>query len=162
MPHYDPYNFVSQKSLGYLLKINHTLMLECADRILTAHGMSFVQWIALLKLSEGTAETASDLCRQMFHDNGAITRVLDQLEEQGLLARQRSLQDRRVVHLHITEAGRSKVGELTPLVVNSLNAALEPFSAAEFAEFTRLLEKLKTRLQQHAAEPQPATPGEST
>src|SRR6188768_1642168 len=109
MKHYDPETFSSKSSLGYLLKINHSLMHDCADSIFAAHDISFVQWIALKKLNDGSALTASDLCREMRHDNGALTRLLDQLEERGYLDRQRSEEDRRVVRLELTAAGRRKV-----------------------------------------------------
>lgn len=149
--HYDPYNFKPKNSLGYLLKTNHMLMHECADRIFANHDITFIQWLALVKLKEGFAETASDLCRTMSHDNGAITRMIDQLETRGFVERERSLQDRRVVKLSITEAGRAKLEELTPPFIENLNSALDPFSAEEFAELNRLLGKLKECLEQSSA-----------
>ncbi len=147
MKYYDPSSFCTQNSLGYLLKVNQALMQECAERVFSHHDISFVQWIALRKLKEGAALTASDLCRTMFHDNGAITRMLDQLEEKGYVERHRSQQDRRVVELQLTPAGLAKVQELTPLVVDSLNTALTPFSMDEFTQLILLLEKLKNSIQ---------------
>jgi DNA-binding MarR family transcriptional regulator len=145
--HYDPYNFSPKNSLGYLLKTNHTLMHECADRVFANHDITFIQWLALVKLKDGLAETASDLCRSMSHDNGAITRMLDQLESRGFVVRERSLQDRRVVKLNITDTGRTKLAELTPPFIENLNRALQPFSAEEFTELNRLLGKLKMCLE---------------
>jgi DNA-binding MarR family transcriptional regulator len=147
MKYYDPKNFRSRDSLGYLSKMAHTLMHDCADQILSAHDVSFLQWIAMRKLREGTALTASDLCREMRHDNGALTRMLDQLEERGYLARERSEQDRRVVELQLTRSGDRKLDELTPLIVEKLNLALGDFSRAEFDELTRLMKKLIDNLQ---------------
>lgn len=146
--HYDPHNFSPKNSLGYLLKTNHTLMHECADRVFANHDITFMQWLALVKLKDGLADTASDLCRTLSHDNGAITRMVDQLENRGFVERERSLQDRRVVKLSITDAGRTKLTELTPPFIENLNRALDPFSAEEFSELNRLLEKLKTCLEQ--------------
>jgi len=146
--HYDPYNFSPKNSLGYLLKTNHMLMHECADRVFANHDITFIQWLALVKLKEGLAETASDLCRSMAHDNGAITRMLDQLESRGFVERERSQQDRRVVKLSITDAGRAKLTELTPPFIENLNRVLDPFSADEFAELNRLLGKLKLCFEQ--------------
>jgi len=145
--HYDPYNFSPKNSLGYLLKTNHQLMHECADRVFANHDMTFMQWLALVKLKDGLAETASDLCRSLSHDNGAITRMVDQLENRGFVERERSQQDRRVVNLRITDAGRAELAELTPPFIEKLNAALEAFSVEEFAELNRLLEKLKMNLE---------------
>lgn len=148
--HYDPYNFSPKNSLGYLLKTNHMLMHECADRVFANHDITFIQWLALVKLKDGLAETASDLCRSMSHDNGAITRMLDQLENRGFVVRERSQQDRRVVKLSITDQGRAKLAELTPPFIQNLNTALDPFSAEEFAELNRLLGKLKMCFEQSA------------
>lgn len=149
--HYDPRTFNSRASIGYLLKMTHALMHDRADEIFAPHDMSFVQWIAMLKLREGQALTASDLCRAMRHDNGALTRILDQLEERGFVARNRSQQDRRVVELELTAAGERKLDALLPELVNQLNAVLGDFSKAEFAELTRLLNKLMVNLQADAA-----------
>jgi DNA-binding MarR family transcriptional regulator len=150
---YDPQTFDSRSSVGYLLKTAHAQMHACADRIFADHDVSFVQWIALLKLREGHALTASDLCRAMFHDNGAVTRMLDYLESRGYVERQRSQQDRRVVELRLTEAGGRKLDELMPQVVDGLNEVFNAagFSMAEFNELSRLLSKLLTRLQVYAA-----------
>jgi len=158
MSHYDPTNFHTSKSLGYLLKVNHSLMHDCADQLFAQSDISFVQWIALRKLSEGTALTASELCREMRHDNGALTRMLDQLEERGFIERKRSQQDRRVVDLQITPAGLAKVNELTPPLVNNLNNALSNFSSEEFTELIRLLLKLKHELQIFTAQPSSEKP----
>jgi DNA-binding MarR family transcriptional regulator len=143
MKHYDPNNYSAKNSLGYLLKTNHALIHECADRIFANHDISFMQWLALVKLKDGLAETASDLCRGLSHDNGAITRMVDQLESRGYVERQRSVQDRRVVKLQVTDAGRAKLSELTPPFIENLNNTLDPFSKDEFAELNRLLTKLK-------------------
>jgi DNA-binding MarR family transcriptional regulator len=149
--HYDPKNFSSKNSLGYLLKTNHALMHECADRAFAHHDINFIQWLALVKLKDGMAETASDLCRTMSHDNGAVTRMVDQLESRGFVERERSVQDRRVVKLSITDSGRAKLAELTPSFIENLNNALESFSAEEFSELNRLLGKLKMCFEQTSA-----------
>ena len=86
-----------------------------------------MQWIVLVKMREGV-NTASELCQIMWHDTGALTRLLDQLEERGYVERQRSTADRRVVQLQLTAAGRRKTTELTPLVVDRLNTALGGFT----------------------------------
>jgi DNA-binding PadR family transcriptional regulator len=75
-----------------------------------------------------------------------LTRVIDQLQERGLLERVRRGHDRRKVELQLTEEGRKTVEILIPLVVDKLNLALAEFSREEAAELKRLLLKLNTRL----------------
>lgn len=152
--HYDSKTFTTAASIGYLLKLAHTLMVECASDAFADRDISFMQWIVLMKLREGAAMTASDLCREMRHDTGALTRLLDQLEERGYIVRERSKEDRRVVQLQLTPAGRKQATELVPLAVERLNTAAGDFSKTEFNEFVRLLNKLigKLREAQQAGE----------
>jgi len=140
--HYDARTFSCSASLGYLLKLSHVLMHDWAAKAFAAHDLSFIQWITLMKLKEGSVATAGDLCRTMHYDNGSVTRLVDQLEERGLLRRERSTEDRRVVALRLTAAGERKVKQLIPVAVAGLNEALQEFGKGEFAELVRLLNKL--------------------
>lgn len=151
--HFDVKTFQAGRSLGYLLKMSHQLMHDAGSAALAGHDLSFVQWLVLLKLKEGAALTASNLCRQMRYDNGALTRLLDQLETRGFIERKRSEADRRVVNLELTAAGRRKVTELLPLVVDNLNNILGDFSKTEFAELVRLLNKLMDNLKAYEQPP---------
>ena len=151
--HFDVKNFTAARSLGYLLKMCHSLMHDAGAAALAGHDLSFIQWLVLMKLREGTALTASSLCRQMRYDNGALTRLLDQLETRGFIERKRSEADRRVVNLELTAAGRRKVTELLPPIVDTLNTTLGDFSKAEFAELVRLLNKLMDNLKAYEQSP---------
>jgi DNA-binding MarR family transcriptional regulator len=150
--HYDTRGFACGTSIGYLLKLSHVLMHDWAMAAFAKHDLSFIQWITLMKLKEGKAATASDLCKAMHYDNGSVTRLLDQLEERGLLRRERSTADRRVITLKLTPAGEKKIVELVPVAVDGLNAALSDFSKAEFAQLTHLLNKLIASLRDREAQ----------
>jgi DNA-binding MarR family transcriptional regulator len=145
--HYDVRTFTSAESIGYLLKLSHALMHDAGAAAFEGHDLSFMQWLVLVKLREGVS-TASELCQTMWHDTGALTRLLDQLEERGYVERERSTADRRIVQLQLTAAGRRKTAELMPLVVDRLNTALAGFSKAEFDQFMRLLKKLIASLRE--------------
>lgn len=145
--HYDIRTFTSGESVGYLLKLAHALLHDAAATAFEGHDLSFMQWLVLVKLREG-ASTASELCQIMWHDTGALTRLLDQLEERDYVERQRSTADRRVVKLQLTAAGRRKTTELMPLAVESLNGALASFSKTEFEQLMRLLKKFIASLRE--------------
>jgi DNA-binding MarR family transcriptional regulator len=84
---------------------------------------------------------------QYRHNSGALTRVIDQLEEKGFIERLRRDRDRRKVELQLTDAGRKVIGELVPLVVQTLNQALQDFSSDEVSELIRLLTKFNLSLE---------------
>ena len=142
MKHYAAATFKARQSIGYLLKRAHGLLMERAEAAFENHDLNFTQWVILLRLRDGLGNTAAELCRGVGHDSGALTRVLDQLEQRGLIGRSRSKQDRRVVELSLTKRGHSMLESLIPLTVEKLNEAVDDFSAAEFREFLRLLNKL--------------------
>jgi DNA-binding MarR family transcriptional regulator len=148
--HYTPEKYRARSSIGYLVKRAQSLMAECLDVAFAQKDFTFMQWVVLMTVRDGIDVTATDICRDYRHDQGALTRVIDQLETRGLLERQRSTEDRRVVQLTLTAQGRKTVESLIPVVVERLNTALDGFSVAEVGELTRLLGKIVSRLEQEA------------
>ena len=155
--HYHVSTYRAQNSFGYLVKRAHSLMLGVMEPLLEERGFTFVQYVILSWLRDGIALNPKDICFQFRHNSGALTRVIDQLAERGLLERIRRDRDRRKVDLQLTAGGRETIETLIPLVVEKLNLALADFSSAEVQEFLRLLIKLNTTLQS-AVQPGMAAP----
>ena len=145
MQHYTAEKYRAKSSVGYLVKRASSLVIESVEPALAEHGFTFTQWVVMMYLRDGLAPTAKDLCVQLRHDSGAVTRVIDQLEARDLVRRERSVDDRREVKLALTEAGHKMVGSLVPTVVDKLNFVLRDFSGAEVSELTRLLTKFIAR-----------------
>jgi DNA-binding MarR family transcriptional regulator len=144
--HYHASTYTLESSIGYLVKRGHSMIMDVLENLFADHGFSFIQYAILTYVRDGIAVNPKDICVQYRHDSGALTRVIDQLEERGLLERVRRGADRRKVELQLTLEGRKTVESLIPLVVDKLNLALADFSRDEVAEFKRLLIKLNTRL----------------
>jgi DNA-binding MarR family transcriptional regulator len=77
-----------------------------------------------------------------------MTRLIDQLEERGLIVRNRLEGDRRVSKLSITEAGQTLSDTLLASVVevwNEIVAALDPAETRQLIDtLTKLLDRLET------------------
>jgi DNA-binding MarR family transcriptional regulator len=144
--HYEIATYRAQDSVGYLVKRTHSLMVDAMEPVFEARGFTFLQYVILAWLRDGIAVNPRDICTQYRHDSGALTRVIDQLAERGLLERVRRDRDRRKVELQLTPAGRDTIEGLIPLVVDKLNLALADFSDTEVHEFQRLLIKLNAKL----------------
>ena len=152
MQHYRADNYQARSSVGYLLKRAHSLLVDQLELAVAGDDITMTQWIVLMHLRDGLAINASDLCSQLRHDSGALTRLIDQLEARGLVQRERSREDRREVQLRLTEAGLQIVASLVPKVVERLNFALRDFSGAETAALNRLLTKLIASLERASTE----------
>jgi DNA-binding MarR family transcriptional regulator len=145
--HYDPSTYKSQFGIGYLVKRAHSMMLDIMEPVFEARGFTFVQYVIMSWLRDGIAVNPKEICAQYRHDSGALTRVIDQLEQRGLVERLRRDRDRRKVELQLTAKGRETIETLVPLVVEKMNQALADFSTEEVDELKRLLLKLNGKLQ---------------
>jgi len=145
--HYDATTYKAQSSVGYLVKRSHSLCLDALEPVFEEHGFTFLQYVILAWLRDGIALNPKDICAQYRHNSGALTRVIDQLEQKGFVERVRRDRDRRKVELQLTAAGSTVIESLIPLVVEQLNLALEDFSADEVQTLTRLLLKFNTSLE---------------
>ena len=71
-----------------------------------------------------------------------ITTVIDHLERDGLVRRERDEKDRRVIHVHLTEAGRSKMEAMLPGHVAGLVEEFSVLTAKEQKTLGALCKKL--------------------
>ena len=118
-------------SVGHLMSRARTSLLAGLDAELEGFGLSGMQFAVLKHLAEGAAETAADLCRYLHYDTGAMTRILDRLEQKGLVRRERCREDRRVVFLRLTAGGRAQLPRLLAAGTRVIDAHLAGFSHAE-------------------------------
>jgi DNA-binding MarR family transcriptional regulator len=149
-PYYTVDNLRCRKSIGYLVRRLHNLMLPEVEGRFAESELSFTQWVTLMGLREGIAKTCADIARHLGHDSGATTRMLDQLEARGLVERSRDTGDRRVVNIALTAKGRAAARKLAPRIVDFWNAMLVDFSPAEVTDLIGLLTRLLSRIEQEA------------
>jgi DNA-binding transcriptional ArsR family regulator len=86
--------------------INRHLMLQ-SKRTLNGHGITWRDWQVLTNLLLGgdTPRSPGDLASTLMVTTGAMTNVLDRLEEAGLIRRVRNPADRRSVIVEATDDG---------------------------------------------------------
>ena len=82
------------------------------------------------------------MCRELSHDAGAMTRLIDKLEATGLVRRVRESHDRRAARLELTKEGRAMHAQVTRVQVAVLNRMLRGFSRAEARTLERLLQRI--------------------
>ena len=71
-----------------------------------------------------------------------ITTVIDHLERDGLVRRERDEKDRRVIHVHLTEAGSRRVEAVLPSHVAALVEEFSVLTAKEQEALGKLCKKL--------------------
>lgn len=147
-PLYTAETWTMDESLGYLLAQVRARLVAAIDTEIAPMGITWAQWGTLLQIANGKADTAAELCRNTTGDTGSMTRMLDRLEQKGLVQRERSTEDRRVVHLRLTEAGEALYPQLPPIAVKVLNHHLRGFSPEELETLKRYLRRMLANAEQ--------------
>ena len=142
--HYQPQSFSSKSNLGYLLKRAWSVLAAAVDQEVAPYGITYPQFVILIRLNEGDCATAAELAREINTDTGAMTRMLDRLECKGIIRRVRSAQDRRVVNLEITPLGRDTLDKVVIVGINVLNRYFADFSADEVSLLEQMLRRVIT------------------
>ncbi|PWR22558.1 MarR family winged helix-turn-helix transcriptional regulator [Zavarzinia aquatilis] len=87
------------------------LMTKAYRPMLTALGLTYPQYLALLVLWEADDLTVGALGERLFLDSGTLTPLLKRMEAQGLVERRRDPADERQVRIRLTETGRALEAE---------------------------------------------------
>jgi DNA-binding MarR family transcriptional regulator len=142
---YDAETYDASKAIGHLLGRLKAEMLAALDRELatdqqlarwelTAAQVIIIGWLAT------GAKSASDLCKGISYDAGAMTRMIDRLENKGLIRRERCPDDRRLVYLELTDEGQAahpRVRELSRTVANRFMRGFTKTEARQLEGFMR-------------------------
>ncbi len=145
---YDDQSYEPHKAVGYLLHRVRTEMLAAIDRDLARDeylaelGVSAAQFIILASLGKLGTQSSSELCRGMSYDAGAMTRMIDRLEDKGLLRRQRDSADRRLVRLELTEQGAAALPHMRRVSMGVANRFLRDFTAGEARQLEGFLARM--------------------
>jgi DNA-binding MarR family transcriptional regulator len=88
MKHFTPDNFHNCQ-LGLLLGRAAILKDKIIDTHMEPHGITAAQFKVLIIMAQFGVDTPAELCRNLSLDSGSMTRMLDRLEQKGLLGRKR-------------------------------------------------------------------------
>jgi DNA-binding MarR family transcriptional regulator len=139
---YRAQGYKPDESIGYLMRRILSLIAQGVERELEPSGLTNAQWVPLLKLYMGKGSTVAELARQCDLDAGSMTRLLDRLEAKDLCRRIRSSEDRRVVNLELTDAGRAAAKEIPAILSRVQNAHLAGFSVEEWQTLKGYLRRI--------------------
>jgi MarR family transcriptional regulator, 2-MHQ and catechol-resistance regulon repressor len=124
-----------------LTRCTNSVLARLAERQ-TVGDLTYSQFAVLEALYHLGSMTQGDVSSKILKSSSNLTTVIDNLERDGLVRRERDAKDRRVIHVHLTEAGRGKIEAVFPNHVAALVEEFSGLSASEQETLGELCKKL--------------------
>lgn len=109
-------------------------------------GIGGVQLWALWEIAQADSIRVSDVARNLSIHQSTASNLLDKLERQNLVRRERNGIDQRVVHLRLTDKGREVLSSAPPVARNVIVDALQELPKENLAHLDANLALLVTGL----------------
>ncbi|MBU8539613.1 MarR family winged helix-turn-helix transcriptional regulator [Falsiroseomonas tokyonensis] len=135
-----------EDSLGYLVRdLNRRIQRSLQARIQPS-GATLGAWYFLRVLWEEESLTQRELAQRIGMQEPTAVIALRGMEEAGWIIRDRSEEDRRKVHIRLTDAGRALRETLLPEAKAVIAQGLEGMSEAEVTTLLDLLRRARANL----------------
>lgn len=141
-----PFRSRRQEALVGLLLTAEAVRWPLQD-LLASHEELTMQQYNVLRILRGAGDAGLptlEIGARMIERTPGVTRLIDRMEQKGLVVRERSPKDRRQVICRITEAGGTLLRRLDRPVDALDEDVLRTLDEAEVRELIRLLDKVRS------------------
>ena len=148
-----PFALIEEEAMLNVLRTAEVLQAEMSA-FLKEYDLSPVQYnvLRILRGAGRAGATCSQVGERLLNRDPDITRLLDRMEARGLILRERSTTDRRVVITRISEAGAALAGRIDQPLKTRSKATLGKFGREGLADLIAGLERMREAFQNHQTE----------
>ena len=104
--------FLLDNQLCFRLYTASRLLTQAYHPLLSAHGLTYPQYLVLLVLWEKDSQPVNDIARRLYLETNTVTPLLQRMEKEGILTRTKGEKDARQMIVTLTEKGRGLQEEL--------------------------------------------------
>ena len=131
-----------QARVARMVQRAQTHLIQALDQALAPYDVTAAQYVILATLWIGRGDTAAQICKEISYTPGAMTRMLDRLEQKGLLVRKPHEESRRAHKLELTEKGQSGFPAMLAASQGVMNRLFGGFDGEDLARFEEYLLKI--------------------
>jgi DNA-binding MarR family transcriptional regulator len=136
---------------GYHLLQDIYVLLDDGDRrVLRGFGLSTLQYAAMLLLDGSEGRRLTDMSELLQREKSTLTRIVDRLEQEGLVQRIADPHDRRAQRVLLTPSGAERLAQARLAHRRSLEQRLSVLSTQEQKLLADLLDRLRQGLRAEA------------
>jgi DNA-binding MarR family transcriptional regulator len=123
---------------AYFHRITNLLSARLLER-LRVYGMTVPRWRVLMGLAARDGRTIGDLVDYTIIAQPALSRIIDQMQRDGLVTRQTARRDSRVVEVYLTPHGRKLYAKIAPVAARHAQLTVNSLTPAQQKELLALL-----------------------
>lgn len=131
------------RSVGYQVRMTHRLIQRALQARIEGHGVTLGMWYFLRILWDRDGLTQSELSRSVGTMEPTTLSAVASMERAGLVCRTRHSDDRRKIHVNLTEKGRALQATLLPLAADVIGAAVDGITEREVDLLLKLLHAIQ-------------------
>ena len=129
--------------LFYIVKLNEQLI----DKKMELFNLSRTQWKVIARFNFlSTPCTQQQLLTSMGIDRAHLTRTLDQLEQRGLLAKERLANDKRAYNISLTQSGKNLLKAMEKILKSESEIMVQRLSQDEISDLTKLINRVESNI----------------
>lgn len=133
-------------TFGFLLSDTARMLRKRFDERARQHGATRAQWKALLGISRNEGINQGNLADLLEVEPITLCRLIDRMQESGLVERRRDPNDRRAWQLFLTERAGPVLEELHETADELMSQALSKISETQIDTMTELLNRIRHNL----------------
>ncbi|MGG0177804.1 MarR family winged helix-turn-helix transcriptional regulator [Gottfriedia acidiceleris] len=119
------------------------------DRIkeeMSKYKLGITEFSVLEVLYQKGKQTIQQIGNSILVSSGSMTYVIDKLEQRGLLCRSDCPNDRRAIHVSLTDDGNNFMNEIMPKYNELIKNMFDSLDFNENETFVKLLRKVKSKV----------------
>lgn len=127
------------------------LVIQAYTPMLTELGITYPQYLVLMVLWEKDMQPVNDIAHRLFLETNTVTPLLQRMEKQGIITRQKGKEDKRQQIVSLTEEARAMEEKAYSLIPSGMREKLSacPFDLDDYVSLAKqldiIIESLKNK-----------------
>ena len=142
--------FLLDNQLCFRLYTASRLLTQVYHPLLSAHGLTYPQYLVLLVLWEKDAQPVNDIAKRLHLETNTVTPLLQRMEKEGVIVRKKGEKDARQMIVSLTVKGKNLQEELCNVPLTVGGAVLcESVTPETVPDLFRMLDDMIAKLKEH-------------
>ncbi|EFM12425.1 transcriptional regulator, MarR family [Paenibacillus curdlanolyticus YK9] len=135
-----------ERSVGFMTGMTYRKLSALLQNRLKPYEITPEQWSILYQIDRADGLIQKEIAERAGKDKPTTTRILDLLEEKGLIYKKAGTKDRRSFLVYITDKGRQMMQETLPIEKQVIAEVKSCMTTEEYDTLIRLISKISAQI----------------